>query len=114
MPLLRIWGEKVWHGGRLLAKACKTDVVTLWVACLGVPGAKQMCHASRRFASEPFDIGLERFLTNWTQERLVVTVAASPQMTELSIAETNFTNSWDHVTLGTVPLRLMPADVNGL
>ena len=47
----------------------------------------------------------------------MVTVAASSQRREdggMSIAETNFTNSWGHVLLGTVPVRLMPVDSNGL
>lgn len=100
-----------------MAKAGKMDVGTLWAACLGMPGAKQAFHTSRRFGSGPFCTGLGGFLTNWTQECLVVTVAASSQRREddrMSIAETNFTNSWDHMALGTVPVRLVPIDVNGL
>lgn len=47
----------------------------------------------------------------------MVTIAASSQRREddrISIAETNFTNSWDHVALDNVPVRLVPADVNSL
>lgn len=56
-PLLRLWWEKVQHGG-LLAKNSKTRAGTLWAACLEYPGLNRL---SRFLRSGLFSTGLVGF-----------------------------------------------------
>jgi len=75
------------------------------------------CLFGNAWGQTGFPHRLRGIFNELTQGHLVVTVAASSQRREdggMSIAETNFTNSWGHVLLGTVPVRLMPVDSNGL